>query len=271
MHTHGRDLPCASTIPGSSSSRLRPQQTAAERTTLEQQVLDEALERCERRFDHAVFFGRLAGGTLTPAALRYVFGQYGHFRLQLHRWFAACIVLAGDASQPAQRQAILALSDHIFTDLRDGHDLLFAELLHGLGHPAGTLRVGAASPTTTEYIESFLHDCRTPTATWFEAIAALCGRELSVALRNQRLLKGYFDPRGLPRPTWIALHAELEIEHFLDAVRPLLTDQSADATSAVLSSIDRGVTCHATFLDALLHEHEEGTTGCGVGKTDGSW
>ena len=74
-------------------------------------ILHEALETCKRSFDECAFFRRLAADQLAPAAIKYVSGQYGHFRIQLHRWFAACISLNRDASEPAQRQAILALSN----------------------------------------------------------------------------------------------------------------------------------------------------------------
>jgi pyrroloquinoline quinone (PQQ) biosynthesis protein C len=243
-----------------SSSRRLPRAAGEQRelTPPEQRILQEVLECCERRFDHSVFFRRLALGDVTPAALKYMFGQYGHFRLQLQRWFAACIILIKDASQPAQREAILALADHIFTDLRDGHDLLFAELLHDLGFPVGTLHAEVVSPATAAYIESFLDDCRAPGVTWFEAMAALGGRELSVVVRNQRLLKSYFAPRGLRGPTWITLHAELEIDHFLDLVRPVLM-QGADAAppEAVRLAIERTLGRHVEYLDALLQEHED--------------
>jgi hypothetical protein len=232
-------------------------------TSPEQKILQEVLECCERRFAHSSFFRRLAVGILTPAALKYVFGQYGHFRLQLQRWFAACIVLTKDASDPAQRQATLALADHISTDLRDGHDALFAELLRDLGFPAGTLHAEVVSPATAAYIDSFLDDCRAPAVTWLEAVTALGGRELSVVVRNQRLLKSYFAPRGQREPVWITLHAELETDHFLSMVSPLLMQQGADAArpGAVRAAIDRTVGRHVEYLDGLLQEQEEDAAG----------
>lgn len=227
-------------------------------TTREQSFLDDLLERSERRFDESTFFRRLAAGAITTEALAYIFGQYGHFRVQLHRWFAACILLVKDASDPAQRQAILALADHVFTDLRDDHDRLFAECLHHFGFPSESLYAGSRSPATSAYIESFLDAARAPMATWFEAIAALSGRELSVALRNRRLLKSYFAPRGLPGPTWITLHAELEVDHFLDVLRPLISEHGAAAASfdAVRLAAAGAFARHAEYLDALLAEHE---------------
>jgi pyrroloquinoline quinone (PQQ) biosynthesis protein C len=267
MHTPTPDALSQLTTSTPGSSRL-PRTTGERRelTTPEQQILHDVLECCERRFDNSVFFRRLAVGAMTPAPLQYVFGQYGHFRLQLHRWFAVCMILAKDASQPAQRQAILALADHVFTDLKDNHDLLFAEWLHQLGFPAGTLHAAAVSPATTTYIESFLDDCRRPTVTWLDAVAALGGRELSVALRNQRLLRSYFAPRGLSGPTWITLHADLEIDHFLDVVRPLLAEQGTTPLDSVRVAIDGALRRHVEYLDALLREHEEDTdrrTYCG--------
>ena len=92
-------------------------------------------------------------------------------------------------------------------------------------------------------------------------MAALGGRELSVALRNQRLLRSYFAPRGLIGPTWITLHAELEVDHFLDVVRPLLAEQGTRAAplDSVRVAIDGALRRHVEYLDALLREHEEDT------------
>ena len=245
-----------------SSSRL-PRATPEERelTATEEHILGALREQCERRFDRSAFFNQLAAGAVSAEALRYVFGQYGHFRIQLHGWFAVCIFLAKDASQPAQRQSIMALADHIFTDLRDDHDVLFAECLQHFGLPSGTLYVGSPSPATQAYIESFvesfLNDRRAPPTAWLEAIAALTGRELSVALRNQRLIRSYFAPRGQAAPIWISLHAELEVNHALDALRPILSDWApGTAAPEVLRAVaGRAFGHHADYLDALLEEH----------------
>ena len=247
-------------VSSKTSSRL-PRATGEERelTAPEAQILGDLRESCERRFDRSIFFERLAAGAVTGEGLAYIFGQHGHFRIQLHRWFALCILLAKDASQPAQRQSIMALADHIFTDLRDDHDALFAECLHGLGLPAGTLYAGSPSPATQTYIESFMHDSRAPGTTWREATAALAGRELSVALRNQRLIRSHFSPRGQTAPIWITLHAELEVDHFLDALRPLLAQPAAGAASleAVRVAVDGAFGRHAEYLDTLLAEYVE--------------
>jgi hypothetical protein len=112
------------------------------------------------------------------------------------------------------------------------------------------------SPATTTYIESFLIDSRAPTATWVDAIAALSGRELSVVVRNQRLLKSYFAQRGLHAPIWLTLHADLEIDHFLHIVKPVFTYRGAGASEALLVAIRTAIAGHAEYLDALLREHE---------------
>jgi hypothetical protein len=257
------DLITASRAVSTSSSSRLPRATceARELTAAEEKILGDLREQCERRFDQSVFFRRLIAGAVTSEALRYIFGQYGHFRIQLHRWFAVCILLAKDASQPLQRQSIMALAAHIFTDLRDDHDVLFAECLQSFGLPAGTLYVGSTSRATRAYIESFIEsgmdDIRAPVITWLEAIAALAGRELSVALRNQRLIRGYFAPHGQTAPTWITLHAELEVDHSLDALRPILTECAPGTVSleAVHVAAGRAFGRHAEYLDMLFNEH----------------
>jgi hypothetical protein len=245
-------------VSSNTSSRL-PRATCEERelTATEEQIIGDLREQCERRFDQSVFFEHLAAGAVTGEALAYIFGQYGHFRIQLHRWFAVCMLLAKDASQPAQRQSIMALADHIFTDLRDDHDVLFAECLQCFGLPTGILYAGSPSPATQTYIESFMDDSRAPATTWREATAALAGRELSVALRNQRLIRSYFTPRGQAAPIWITLHSELEVDHSLDALRPILAERAPGAASleAVHFAVGRAFGRHAEYLDTLLEEY----------------
>jgi thiaminase len=242
----------------SSSSRLPRDAEQRRRAALERDFVPDAVARCERAFDASPFFQRLATRELTPAQLRYVFGQYGHFRLQLHRWFGLCISKASDSSEPAQRRAIVALADHIFTDLRDDHDQMFREFLHQLGFPVRTLHSEHVSVATRAYVGSFFDDYGSSSCTFFEAIAALGGRELSVALRNRRLLELYFAPRGLTEPTWVSLHAELEIEHFIDVVEPFVTPQDSGSSQlrAARGAIDRAVERHIEYLDALLREHD---------------
>ena len=246
-------------LPASAATSSRLQRHTPERrlTALEPGFVNDVMARCERAFDASLFFQRLATGELTPAQLRHVFGQYGHFRLQLHCWFGLCISKASNGAEPAQRQAILALSDHIFTDLRDDHDQMFREFLHQLGFPPGTLHAERASVATRAYVRSFFEDCGAQSCTFFDAIAALGGRELSVSLRNRRLLVSYFAPRGLPEPTWIRLHAELEAEHFLDAVEPIVARHGSDSPQlrAARGAIERAFERHVQYLDALMLEH----------------
>jgi thiaminase len=257
MPTNIPALPPPQPAPATTSSRL--QRNTAERclAALEPGWVGDAIADCERAFDARLFFQRLATGELTPEQLRYVFEQYGHFRLQLPSWFGLCISKATNCAEPAQRQAILALADHIFTDLRDDHDQMFREFLHQLGSPAGTLHAEHASAATRAYVRSFFDDYGAPSCTLFDAIAALGGRELSVSLRNRRLLKAYFAPRELPEPTWIRLHAELEVEHFFDVVEPIVVRHASDSPQlrAARDGIERAFERHAQYLDALLLEH----------------
>lgn len=256
MPTNPDGHPPALPAPAATSSRLQRHTAEQRLSALAPGWMGDAIARCERAFDASQFFRCLAAGELTPARVRYVFGQYGHFRLQLHRWFGLCISKASNCAEPAQRQAILALADHIFTDLRDDHDQMFGDFLHQLGFPAGTLHAEHPSAATRAYTRSFFDDCSAPSCTFFDAIAALAGRELSVSLRNRRLLRSYFAPRGLAEPTWIRLHAELEVEHFLDVVEPIVARQGSHSPHlrAARDAIERAFERHAEYLDALLLE-----------------
>lgn len=221
-------------------------------------VSEQAIGYCNEALDHSHFFGLLQEGSMPDALMKYAFLQYGFFRDQLHRWFGLCIIKAGQGSDASQRDAVMALANHIFTDLRDGHDLMFAEFLRDLGLTEAELAASSPSPSTAAYIQSFFDDFGYEPSNFYEALAALSGRELSVAVRNGRILRGYFDPRNLARPTWIALHAELELEHFHDAVRPALRHCAGDsvAFAALTKAVTAGIERHAQYFDALLREYE---------------
>src|SRR5262249_27300333 len=114
------------------------------------------------------------------------------------------------------------------------------------------------SPATCQYIQSFFDDFGLDTSGFFAALTALGGRELCVSLRNRRLIDQYFAPRGLAPPTWIALHAELELDHFHDAIRPVLgAPAGGDATTfaAAYAAVERAVGSHVRLFDDLLGEY----------------
>ena len=58
-------------------------------------------------------------------------------------------------------------------------------------------------------------------------------------------------------PIWIALHAELEVDHSLDALRPILAERAPGTASlaAVHSAVGQAFGRHAEYLDTLLEEH----------------
>lgn len=243
------------------SSRLNRQRSSDEQAQ-DQSAASVAVTYGERALDRSEFFSAISHQEVGQHVMAYVFGQYGFFRLQLHTWFAVCLLKAKNAADPAQRSAIMALADHIFTDLEDNHDLMFGDFLAQLGFDAGRLHGDRPSPATLNYISSFAEDHSMEECDLFTAMAALSGRELVVALRNRRLLTNYFDSRSQPRPLWLALHAELEVEHFLDALRPALDRCGADAEAlatvqgAIAHTIDR----HVDYFDALYRERSDRAT-----------
>jgi hypothetical protein len=190
--------------------------------------------------------------------LRYAFLQYRFFRAQLHRWFALCIIKVVSGADLGQRDSVMALAHHVFTDLRDGHDLMFADFLRELDVGVDEICASRASPATVAYMQSFFDDFGYGPSNFYEALGALSGRELCVALRNRRIIRGYFEPRGTEPPTWIALHAELELDHFHDAVRPALAHSSGDpqALANLTKAIERGIDRHIDYFDELLREYQ---------------
>jgi thiaminase len=221
----------------------------------EREVTSQMIDHCERSFDRSSFFRALAAARLEDAAIRYGFAQYRFFRDQLHRWFARCISMAPSCAEPGQKAAIMELADHIFTDLRDDHERMYDDFLCELGLAATELARATPSLATQSYIRSFLDD-HGEQDEFFISVAALGARELCVSLRNQRLIRQYFSVRGHAAPTWISLHAELELAHFHDAIRPALTayEPGSPRLDTMQEQMARAIDRHVGYFDALLSE-----------------
>src|SRR5450432_1680168 len=113
----------------------------------EEVVSARVIAYCDLALDRSRFFGLLREGAMPVTMMQYAFLQYRFFREQLHRWFGLCIVKAASSSDANQRDAVMALGSHVFTDLRDGHDVMFAEFLGDLGLAA--VDVGASRPSSS--------------------------------------------------------------------------------------------------------------------------
>lgn len=213
---------------------------------------------CHEVLDRSRFFCLPKAGDMTPALMQYVFLQYHFWRDRLHQWFGLCIVKAGSCTDPDQKSAIMSLADHTFTDLQDGHSEMYVEFLHELGLSDTEIAASRRSMATTSYERSFFDEFGYGTDNFYEALAALSGRELCVSIRNARLLESYFDARGMKHPTWLSLHAELEVNHFLDSIRPVLTRYEGDSTklSSVIKAVECGIDRHVQYFEELLHEYE---------------
>lgn len=213
---------------------------------------------CHEALDRSQFFCRLKAETITPSLMQYAFLQYRFWRDQLHQWFGLCILKAGSCTDPDQKSAIMSLADHIFTDLQDSHTEMYMEFLHELGLSDAEMVVAQRSSATASYEGSFFDEFGYGTENFYEALAALSGRELCVSIRNERILQSYFDVRGMKHPTWLSLHAELEVNHFQDAIRPALAHYQEDSVklTSVIKAVERGIERHVQYFEDLLHEHE---------------
>lgn len=223
----------------------------------EEAVTAQTIAYCQAALDRSRFFGLLKAGMIPPAMMQYVFLQYHHWRDRLHQWFGLCIVKAGSCTDPDQKFALLSLSDHIFTDLQDGHSEMFVEFLHGLGLSDDDIDSSQRSRATVSYERSFFDDFGDGTNNFYEALAALSGRELCVSIRNARILQSYFDVRHMKHPTWLSLHAELEVNHFQDSIRPVLVHHSDTIQlTRVMKAIEQGIDRHVQYFEDLLQEYE---------------
>lgn len=225
---------------------------------LESAISSKTIAYCHSVLDRSRFFCQIKDYAITGPLMQYAFLQYHHWRDRLHQWFGLCIVKAGSCTDPDQKSAIMSLADHTFTDLLDGHSEMYVEFLHDLGLSNPEIAASQRSAATALYERSFFDDFGYGTDNFYEALAALSGRELCVSVRNVRLLQYYFDARGMKHPTWLSLHAELEVNHFLDSIRPVLTRYDGDSTKlhSVINAVERGIDRHVQYFEDLLHEYE---------------
>ena len=223
----------------------------------EEVITAQTIAYCQAAFDRSRFFSQLKAGHVTPSLMQYVFLQYHYWRDRLHQWFGLCIVKAESCTNPDQKFALLSLSDHIFTDLQDGHSEMFVEFLHDLGLSNDDIAAPQRSAATLSYERSFFNDFGSGMNNFYEALAALSGRELCVSIRNARILQSYFNVHNMKHPTWLSLHAELELNHFQDSIRPVLVhhNNSIQLTS-VVQAIERSIDRHVQYFEELLQEYE---------------
>lgn len=229
----------------------------------EKAITAHTIAYCRAALKRSRFFSLLRAGTITPTIMQYVFLQYRHWRDRLHQWFGLCIIKAGSCTDPDQEAALLSLADHIFTDLQDGHNQMYIEFLHDLGLSDAEIIESQRTNATASYERSFFDDFGYATDNFYEALAALSGRELCVSIRNLEILQSYFDSRAMQHPTWLSLHAELEENHFQDAIRPVLTGYAADSgkLTSVITAVEQGIDRHMQYFEDLLQEYESQING----------
>jgi len=239
------------------SSRLdRSKYPNDELAGIEHAFSREIVRHCELVLDRSRFFQTLAAGRIDEAAMQYTFIQYRFFRDQLHRWFGLCILKAPTCREAHHKAAIMALADHVFTDLRDSHEEMYDAFLYTLGLDDAKIDADGPGLAIRRYSDSFLQDFAGGAGDFVLALAALAGRELCVSLRNQRFIDHYFAPRGNVPPEWIALHAHVELDHFHDAIRPVLAAGHDRARAYVTagSAVTRAIDAHLRLFDDLLVE-----------------
>lgn len=224
----------------------------------ESAISSKTIAYCHEVLDRSHFFCLLKAGAITPPMIKYAFLQYHFWRDRLHQWFGLCIVKAGSCTDNDQKSAIMSLADHTFTDLQDDHSEMYVEFLHDLGLSDAEIAASQRSVATTSYERSFFDEFGYGTDNFYEALAALSGRELCVSIRNARIIESYFDARGMKHSTWLSLHAELEVNHFQDSIRPVLTRYDGDSTKlhSVIKAVECGIDRHVQYFEDLLHEYE---------------
>jgi thiaminase len=241
------------------SSRIDREIRLLDETKLKKQAINEqTIAYCNKSLDRSRFFSLLKNEEIAPSIIQYVFLQYYFWRDRLHQWFGLCIVKAGSCTDLNQKIAIMSLADHTFTDLQDNHSEMYLDFLYDLGLSDEDIAASRRSNATKSYEQSFFDDFGYKTDNFYEALVALSGRELCVSIRNQRILEYYFDARGIKHSTWLALHAELEVEHFNDTFRAALMcyAENPEKIADLMVAVKRGIDRHVQYFEDMLGEYE---------------
>jgi pyrroloquinoline quinone (PQQ) biosynthesis protein C len=226
----------------------------------EHAVAEEIVGYCHAALERSRFFGALQAGSVSSAALRYIFGQYRLLRDRFQTWFGLCIVKSGSCDDEDVRAAILSLADHIAVEMRDGHDKLFRDFLAELGMSEAEIRAMRAGGATRRYDASFFERYGLSEASFFEAVTAISAREILHSIRNAYVLEHFLSKAGLGDSPWWRLHVDLELDHFKAALRPVIqrSHGHAAAVAWVVQTLKREIDRHVQYWDELLQEAEAG-------------
>lgn len=223
--------------------------------SLEEQITQDIVDYSKQTFRTSRFFRELGNGKISLPRLQYVFLQYRYWRDQFHTWFGLCILKSGSCEQKHVKDAVLELADHTLVEMKEDHAGLYVDFLKHLGVSDEDIKNAAEGDSTRRYEQSFLTAFGTETNNFVDSVIALSARELFAAIRNTYVTKALKDHYGIDQSPWWQLHERLEIDHFRNAIRPVLSElgsgrRATPEIAIMKSEIDR----HADYWDGLLGE-----------------
>jgi hypothetical protein len=224
----------------------------AEETTMElldsRAVAESLASYIRDRLAESDFFSGLSAGEVPPGHVREVFGQYFLWHGRFHRWLDACVAkIAPSGDGHSAPRVPGELIERLAQEAKAGPPELIPSLqaILGVDDPS---RI-AVMPVTDAYAESFLR-CYCPAArSGDEALAALAGRELSVAGRNEIIVS------ALPRHYGVTFgldfftpRARFETEHFRKLWQAFAYDSITDFQQ-LIEAARLEIWEHITFWD----------------------
>jgi hypothetical protein len=221
-------------------------------TSVDKVISDAIVAHSEIALESSPFFSAVKRQTIGIDALRAVFSQYRFWRDQFHTWFGVCIIKSGSCERAFVSEALLSLTHHVSEEIGDDHAGMYLDLLRKLGVSEAEARATAKSQVTARYERSFLDRFGTGTDNFADSVVALSGRELFASIRNAFLIE-HLAPYGVQNDRWLIAHQELELDHFYDAIRPLLKEGANE--NELRRMIDLSTTeidHHIRYWDMLL-------------------
>jgi pyrroloquinoline quinone (PQQ) biosynthesis protein C len=145
--------------------------------------------------------------------------------------------------------ALEDLLEHILQEIKEDHHELCLAFIKELGICRNNI---AETQSTTNYINSFIKDFLPEYISFFSAMSALAGRELTAPQRNRIIIENIGKYNVVKTLKFFKVHEELEKEHFCKLWQALVENCDQRDIAPLVSSAKKAISDHIDFWDSTL-------------------
>ncbi|CAA6812827.1 MAG: Unknown protein [uncultured Campylobacterales bacterium] len=212
-------------------------------------IRDEIYNYSLNKIQNSIFHQELSNLNIPIEKVRLIYSQFYKWRNEFHTWFGLLIYKSKDCSTKTKKEVVHSFASHISIEMSENHDELYRKFLLNLGVSKDEINNIKTNDITKEYIDSFANRHFNQNDDFLEMCARITGRELSSCIRNSYVIKNYFSKIDIKRQVWWDKHEELELEHFLEEIAPLI--KLFDDIELLKSYMKKEIDLHIQFWDDL--------------------